>query len=145
MDFKDRLSRIQEGKIRVPAELSQGKTCSRETEKGEMGIYKQQSFSRVRRADVIDSLCLRSSNNRLIHSDYCQRQRGKGEGCVRVCVWLSKMTHTHLHMQRNKPPDGLSHIYLQMCLITLSKLTTGKINQNILTLQYTYISLLTSV
>lgn len=134
--------------MRVPAGLSQGKTCSRETEKGELGIYKQQSFSRVRRADVIDSLCLRSSNNRLIHSDYSQRQRGKGEGvckfvcvCAQMCV-VKQDDHTRLHMQRNKPPDGLTHIYLQMCQLTLSKLTTCRISNNSLTLQYTYISLI---
>lgn len=41
-----------------------------------------------READVTDSLCLRSSNNRLIHSDY---HLGVG-GCV-----CALDTHTHTH------------------------------------------------
>lgn len=45
----------------------QEKEGEREEKKG---VYKLQSFTGVKRADVIDSLCLRSSNNRLMHSDY---------------------------------------------------------------------------
>lgn len=98
----------------------QEKEGEREEKKG---VYKLQSFTGVKRADVIDSLCLRSSNNRLMHSDYRPWERRGGGACL--CVDMCSHTHmqTTPHTQELKSFLSFSlYLFSHLSKITLPHL-----------------------
>lgn len=110
--------------FKLRRQIKKGKDRRRkESERRRRGVYKLQSFTGVKRADVIDSLCLRSSNNRLMHSDYRPWERRGGGACL--CVDMCSHTHMQTTPHTRELKSFLSfslYLFSHLSKITLPHL-----------------------